>query len=356
MPDLNLWRASSSEAARYGALERDLSVDLAVIGGGYTGCCAALEGARRGASVALLEADTIGHGGSGRNVGLVNAGLWLPPDDVIATLGENAGLRLINTLSEGPARVFELIEREAIDCEATRNGTLHLAHAPAGVRDLQNRHDQGGRIGAPLRLLDRSETAHRTGSEAFHGALFDPGAGTVQPLAYCRGLARAAHAAGAQLFEHTPVTAIARQDGTWRLSANGRSVRARSLLLATNGYHRDFTSPCAPRYAPVQFSQFATAPLPEALRQRILPGGEGCWDTALVMSSFRVDRAGRLILGGMGNAEGMGAAIHRNWARSKLRRVFPELTDIGFEHRWTGRIAMTGDHIPKVVEFGPSAY
>ncbi len=352
----NLWRASSAERVNSHPLEQDISVDLAVIGGGYTGSSAALEAARRGASVALFEAETIGHGGSGRNVGLVNAGLWLPPDDVIATLGEGAGHRLIAELSEGPAKVFGLIEREGIDCEATRNGTLHLAHAPRGLTDLQNRATQGQRLGAPIQLLDRAETIRRTGSEAFHGALFDPRAGTVQPLAYCRGLARAAGQAGAQLFENTPVTALSRQPDHWQIAANGRTVRAKALLLATNGYHRDITSPFAPRCVPVHYSQFATAPLPAALRDKILPGGEGCWDTALVMSSIRIDKAGRLIVGGMGDSTGPYAPLHRSWGRRKLRRLFPELANIPFEHGWSGRIAMTGDHIPKVVAFGPLAY
>lgn len=352
----NLWRASSAERVDSQPLDRDIDVDLAVIGGGFTGSSAALEAARRGASVALLEAETIGHGGSGRNVGLVNAGLWLPPDDVIAQMGEAPGHRLIAALAEGPEKVFGLIDSEGIDCEATRNGTLHLAHAPKGVTDLQSRCDQGQRLGAPITLLDRAETIARTGSEAFHGALLDPRAGTVQPLAYCRGLARAAQNAGAQLFENTPVAAIAWQGDHWQIAAHGHAVRAKALLLATGGYHRDITAPFAPRFVPVHYSQFATASLPAALRDKILPGGEGCWDTALVMSSIRIDKAGRLIVGGMGDSTGPYAPLHRSWGRRKLRRLFPDLADIPFEHGWSGRIAMTGDHIPKVVAFGPSAY
>ncbi|MCK1740173.1 FAD-binding oxidoreductase [Bradyrhizobium sp. 139] len=126
---------------------------MVVVGGGFTGCAAALEAARRGASVCVLEAETVDHGGSGRNVGLVNAGLWLLPDTIVAQLGQDAGRRLIEILADAPHRVFSLVEREAIDCEATPKGTLHLARSTAGVRDLHKRYHQGKLYGSPLTLL-----------------------------------------------------------------------------------------------------------------------------------------------------------------------------------------------------------
>lgn len=351
----NLWRSSAGETVSGPRFDSDGEADLAIIGGGFTGCAAALDAARRGASVAVFEADTVGHGGSGRNVGLVNAGLWSPPDDIIAHAGEADGIRLMTALAAGPSTVFDIIDREGIDCEATRAGTLHLAHAPSGLDDLRDRFRQGNRLGAPIQLLDAEETARRTGTHRFHGALWDPRAGTIQPLAYCRGLARAAIEAGARVHENTPVTRISRDSDTWVIEAGGHTLRARHLLLATNAYHRDIKGAGAPGYVPVCYSQFATAPLPENLRERILPGGEGCWDTALVMSSFRMDKAGRMIVGGIGDATGPASPIHAAWARRKLREVFPDLADQPFEHAWSGRIAMTSDHLPKVVSFGPNA-
>ncbi|MGV6849137.1 MAG: NAD(P)/FAD-dependent oxidoreductase [Marinibacterium sp.] len=354
-PPDSLWRASLGPAFSPPALAGDLTADLVVIGGGFTGCAAALEAARTGASAVLLEAKDIGIGGSGRNAGLVNAGLWLPPDTVLDHLGDSAGQRLIDMLGKGPEKVFDLIARENIDCEATRAGTLHLAHSESGMRDLSDRHRQGNRHGAPLQLLDGADTARRTGTNRFQGALFDPRAGTVQPLAYCTGLARAAARAGARLHTRSPVTGLRRSHDQWEVVANGNTVTAKALLMATNAYHRGFPGAPEPRFSVVHYSQFATDPLAPADRERILPGGEGCWDTAPVMSSFRLDRAGRLIVGGMGKAEGAGARVHTAWARRKLRQVFPDLGDIGFSHIWHGRIAMTADHIPKVLQPGPDS-
>src|SRR3989338_4940715 len=237
MSEPNLWRASSAEHFAAPALDHDLTVDLAVIGGGFTGLAAAVEGGRQGASVFLLDDENVVHGGSGRNVGLANAGLWLPPEPVLVQIGATAGHRLITALAAAPARVFDLIAREGIACEPTRTGTLHLAHAPSGLKDLAERHRQGVALGAPLRLLDAAETARRTGTSAYHGALFDPRAGTIQPLAYARGLARAAQAAGAKICEHTAVSALTRQSGHWQLVAGGKTPRAKALLVAANGYH-----------------------------------------------------------------------------------------------------------------------
>ncbi|WP_296475359.1 FAD-binding oxidoreductase [Roseinatronobacter sp.] len=351
----NLWHATSREEVHAQPLSDNLSVDLAVIGGGFTGCSAALEAARAGASVCLLEAEQVGHGGSGRNVGLVNAGLWLPPQAVIDQMGQPAGLHLIQTLAQAPEQVFALIARESIDCEATRNGTLHLAHSAAGLRDLQERFRQGVGLGAPLSLLDAQETARRVGTDQFHGALFDPRAGTIQPLAYVQGLARAAQSAGAALHIQSPVTSLDHADGDWVLRSNGHTVRARKILVATNAYHLGIIAPFQPRFVPVYYSQYATDPLPESLRKTILAGAEGCWDTALVMSSMRMDQAGRLILGGIGNGEGVAGRLHGAWAQRKLAALFPALKGYTLRHGWAGRIAMTSDHLPRIVAFGPNA-
>ncbi|MCB2143729.1 MAG: FAD-binding oxidoreductase, partial [Rhodobacteraceae bacterium] len=201
----NLWRMTCGPALNLAPLAGDTTADVAVIGGGFTGLSAALHLAEAGARVVVLEAETVGHGGSGRNVGLVNAGLWTPPDEVEAALGSEEGAALNRALAAGPDLVFDLIARHGIECEAVRNGTLHLAHNASGLRDLQSRHAQQARRGAPVRLLDAAETARRVGTDRFPGALWDGRAGTIQPLAYAMGLARAAIAAGAVLHEASPV-------------------------------------------------------------------------------------------------------------------------------------------------------
>jgi len=350
----SLWLKTCAEHVDSHPLTRDLTVDLAVIGGGYTGCSAALTAAQEGASVCLLEAQEIGFGGSGRNVGLVNAGLWLPPDDIRAHLGHEAGGRLIDLLAAAPAEVFDLIDRHGIACDPVRNGTLHCAHSASGLRDLQSRHAQLTATGAPVELVSADQTAHRTGSTAFHGALFDPRAGTIQPLGYVRGLARAAIEAGARVVAQCPVLSMQHENGVWLLRTHQGTVRAQSVIQATNAYHQGMPA-SAPAYVPVYYFQFATAPLSDYLRASILPGGEGCWDTGLIMTSFRMDAEGRVIVGGMGDLGQAGRAVHTRWVRRKLAELYPQLADQPLTEGWHGRIAMTSDHIPKITQIGPNA-
>ena len=305
MPGLgNLWRESAAETFAASPLRGERMVDLAIIGAGFTGLSAALHAAGQGAA-----------------------------------------------LAEAPTLVFDLIAQHDIACEATRNGTLHLAHAPKAMADLKSRHAQLAARGAPVRLIDMSSTAQRTGTDRFYGALHDARAGTIQPLAYARGLARAAHHAGALICEQTPVTAAEHRSGQWIITTPGGKLRARHLLIATNAYHRPVTHVTRPDVPIVQYFQLATAPLGDNLAGDILAGGEGCWDTGLVMTSLRRDRAGRVILGGMGGD----ATLHENWARRKLAQLFPRLSGAEIEHAWAGRIAMTHDHLPRIQRMGPGA-
>ncbi|HPE61350.1 MAG: FAD-binding oxidoreductase [Thiothrix sp.] len=352
----NLWQSTCQETLQTTTLQGEQQADLAIIGGGFTGCSAALHAAAQGARVVLLEGETVGHGGSGRNVGLVNAGLWLPPDAITAALGPEAGARLIGQLGQAPARVFELIEQYRIACEPVRAGTLHCAHSASGFAELQQRHAQLVRLGAPVTLLDAQATARRTGSRAFQGALHDARAGTIQPLAYARGLARAAQAAGAHLHEHSALVSARHHQGRWTLQTAAGQVQAERLLLATNAYRSAGFELPPTAVIPVFYFQMATRPLPAAVLERILPGREGCWDTAMVMTSFRTDRDGRLIVGAMGRLEGLRGRLHADWGRRKLAALFPQLASEPLEHAWYGRIGMTSDHIPRILTLGPNAY
>lgn len=346
----SLWHQTCKENPAFPELSGEVTADLVVIGGGYTGCSAALKAAELGASVCLIEADRIGSGGSGRNVGLANAGLWLPPEDINAELGAETGSRLSALLADAPEMVFSLIEKHGIQCDPQRNGTLHCAHAPAGMKDLQHRHAQLTAIGAPVELLSREETVQRVGSNAVHGALFDPRAGTIQPLAYVRGLARAAAAAGAQLHRNSPASSITRSGGGWQVTTPKGSVHAKHLIMATNAYAQEIQGYAAPQVIPVHYFQAATDPLPGPLLEKILPGKEGCWDTALVMSSWRLDQAGRLVIGGMGALNHFGSGLHRSWLIRKLGTLYPELKETQLRSHWHGRIAMTTEHLPKIID------
>ena len=355
MKQKNLWQKSANENISFKPLKTLLVSDLIIIGGGYTGCSAALFAAKKGLSVALID-QKIGYGGSGRNVGLVNAGLWLHPKKVEKILGAEAGVKLNNALASAHDLVFSLINENEINCSANRSGTLHCAHSQKGLADIELRFKQLSERGAELELLDRNETQQRTGSSSFFGSLLNKKAGTINPLDYCQGLARAAHSQGASIYESTLATKIQSSKNHWMVETSQGSIKAKMLLIATNAYQQPITGIKSSEYTSVQYFQVATDPLPEKISKMILPNGEGCWDTASVMSSFRLDESNRFIIGGVGNLDHIASKIHTKWAKRKMESLFPMLKNIPIKYSWHGRIAMTNSHIPKIVKLGNNAY
>lgn len=342
-----LWEQSAPAAPATGALDAAIRAHVVVIGAGYTGLSTALHLAERGIGVVVLEANEIGFGGSGRNVGLVNAGMWVMPGDMPAALGDDYGERLLALLGDAPRNVFGLVEKYGIDCELERAGTIHCAVGQAGLDELKERAAQWGARGAPVRLLDAAETAAKVGSSAYAGSMLDLRAGTIQPLAYARGLARAAIGAGAHVFTGSPATAAERVGGGWKVSTPKGSVTADWVVVATNAYTVTPWPEIRAELVHLPYFNFATPPLSDNLRRSILPERQGAWDTREVLSSFRLDRAGRLVFGSVGALRGTGIGIHRAWARRAMRKLFPQIGDVGFESEWFGMIGLTDTNLPK---------
>ncbi|MDP2122457.1 MAG: FAD-binding oxidoreductase [Hoeflea sp.] len=352
---LSLWDETAEESDFRSPLTGDVTTDVAIVGGGYTGLSTALHAAERGLDCCVLEARQIGFGGSGRNVGLLNAGLWLPPQDVRAKLGGERGARLVDILGDGPAYVMSLIERHQIRCELTRSGTIHAAHSEDGLKDLTRRAEEWARLGAPVRLLSRQETAEKIGSHAFHGGLLDARAGTLNPMGYVRGLARAAKGAGARIHTEAPVTKLIKQPDGWLLETAHGTVRAKSVILATNAYSDGLWPGLEESFVPIHFFQVATVPLGARIAS-ILPERQGIWDTGRIMFSLRRDAADRLIIGSMGAAIGGAKGLSERWASRQLKRLFPDLGPVEFETSWHGRIAMTADHLPRIHRLDDGLY
>ncbi len=353
---ISLWDASAVEDDYTNPLSGDVTVDVAIVGGGFTGLSTALHCAERGLSAHVLEANHIGFGGSGRNVGLVNAGVWHPPAAVRKQLGDTYGPRFVQRFGEGPERVFSLIERHQIRCEVTQSGTIHAAHAPSGFDDLKARYDEWKRLGAPVRLLDRDEVAEKTGTKTFHGGLLDARAGTINPMGYCRGLARAARGAGADISTGVRADRLQKTDSGWIVETDQGRVTARYVVLGTNAYTDTLWPGLKSTFMKINYFQLATEPLGERV-QSILPERQGLWDTGKIMRSLRRDMSDRLIIGSMGTVKGsVGRGLSHRWARKQLARLFPELGPVTFEKAWHGQIAMTPDHLPRIHQLDTGLY
>ncbi|MCK1290517.1 MULTISPECIES: FAD-binding oxidoreductase [unclassified Bradyrhizobium] len=345
-----LWALTAPSAPDTVPLASDTAADVIVIGAGYTGLSSALHLAEGGARVAVLEASEIGFGGSGRNVGLVNAGMWVMPDTLPDTLGAPFGERLIEQLGRGPQKVFDLIQKHGIECEVERAGTLHCAVGRKGLQEIEARAEQWQKRGAPVVVLNAEETRRKVGGGEYSGALLDKRAGTIQPLAYVHGLARAALAAGARIFTQSEAVTAQHNGLRWRISTESGSVDAEWVIVATDAYGKGLWSQVRQEQIHLPYFNFATGSLPDGLMKSILPERQGAWDTREVLSSFRLDRSGRLVFGSVGALEGIGASVHRAWAQRSLRKLFPGLQDVEFETGWFGMIGMTSNNLPRFHE------
>jgi len=333
-----LWELTAPAAPSTPPLQGDVTADVVAIGAGYTGLSAALHLAEAGQRAVVLEATEIGFGGAGRNVGLVNPGLWMMPDDVEAALPGDYGVRVLKQLGDGPRYVFDLIEKYGIQCEAVPTGTLHCAVGEAGLKELAERHRQWQTRGAPVRLLDAAETAAKLGTTAYPGALLDLRAGTIQPLAYARGLASAALGAGAAIHTGSAVTGIEAVGDRWRVTTAQGSVTARWVIPAGDAFATGPFAATRTEQVRLPYFNFATVPLSDNLRRAILPERQGVWDTKEILSSYRMDAAGRLVFGSVGALRNAGQAVHKAWSRRALAKLYPALADIAFEAEWYGWI------------------
>lgn len=334
------------------ALQEHLSVDACIVGGGITGLSTALHLAEKGLSVCVLEADEVANGGSGKNVGLVNPGLWKPPEDIVRALGESEGERANAVLGAATETVFGLIRRFGIACDATTNGTLHCAHNSVGVEELERRYRQFSERGYPVRLLTGSECLEQTGMTRVPAALLDNRSGTVNPLAYTRGLARAAVAVGVSIYQHSAVNQMEKVGDQWQVSTHTGKIKADSVVLSTNAYTEDSWNIVKQHFFPGHFYQVASEPLTADDARSILPANQGSWDTRTVLSSIRKDCEGRLIIGSLGRGDTKPNLLVRAWADRIQKRYFPDLKKVRWDMTWSGRIGFTPDHMMRI--FSPA--
>ncbi len=327
-------------------------VDVAIIGGGIAGLSAALHLAESGLKVTLLEANEIGWGASGRNGGQVNPGLKPAPRALEAAYGKEQGARLIALGAEGPELVFRLIERLGIGCAATRKGTLRVVKSPRqGTLAKALAEDYAGR-GAPVRYLGAAEVAAMTGTDRYHGALFDARGGALNPLAYTRGLAAAAAAAGAVIHTQSPVTMLTRTGTGWRVATSRGHLSASHVALCANAYQSNLVPGLARSLVPVYSMITATAPLPEPLRGTIMPSGAVLYEQADITVYYRMDETGRLLMGGRSPSRGL-AQGDTDFLRRYAAQLWPALHNVGWTHDWNGQLAITTDHMPHLHEPAP---
>jgi glycine/D-amino acid oxidase-like deaminating enzyme len=330
------------------ALRADERTAVAVVGAGYTGLSTALHLAERGTAVTLLEAHEPGWGAAGRNGGQVNAGLKHEPDEVEAHLGPTFGPRLVQLAGDAPSYLFALIDRLGIDCEPRREGTIRAACRARHAAALRSSVEQWRRRGAMLESWDAGRVAAATGTRRYVAASFDPRGGSVNPLGLARGLAAAAIAAGAVIHGNSRALRLERAGSGWRIETAGGALLAEKVVLATDGYSDDLWPGLRTSIVPLYSSIIASEPLPPALAGSILPAGGVVYESGEVTTYYRVDRDGRLLMGGRGaQRRATRRSDYEHLVRFALR-LWPGLAAVSWTHWWNGQFALTPDYYPRL--------
>ena len=338
-------------------LELDLSAkvdgpaDVAIVGGGIMGLASALHAARAGMKVHVLEAGRIGDGASGLNGGQVIPGLKYDPDWLIRSFGDRRGEAMVRFAAGTADSVFDLIRDENLDVPHNRNGWIQACHTERSLVAAELRFKQWAARGAEVAMLDEQGIAKLIGTGNYHGGFLDRRAGVINPLAYTFELARVAREAGAAITERAECRKLEKRPDGWLLSfSDGREMRAKYVIVATNAYSGSLIPRLSRSLVALHSFQIATEPLSEHVMRDILPQGQAVSDSRRILVYFRKTPDRRLILGGRGP---MRRPTHSDdWSHLEraLERLFPSLADAVIEKRWYGRVAMTPDHLPHLHE------
>jgi glycine/D-amino acid oxidase-like deaminating enzyme len=331
-------------------------VDVAVIGGGFTGLAAARALARSGASVATLEARSFGWGASSRNGGMVLTGLKVEADQLIARYGRETARRMFAASLASIDCVEQIVREESIDCDFARSGHLLLAYKPAHFRGFVHEAALLKReFGHIIRIVPPSELGAEIGSRAYHGGLVDKVSAGVNPARYVAGLARAAQRAGAHLFDRTPVERVVWDAGgadkghPYLVQTSRGALRAGAVFVATGGYTGPATPALRRRIIPIGSYIIATAPLPEDLARQVSPRDRMIFDSKNFLYYFRLTPDRRMLFGGRAGFFPETPATVRQSAeilRRGMIAVYPQLRDVAVEYAWGGTLDFAFDLMP----------
>lgn len=352
----SLYAATANDRVDRAPLAGDHRADVCIIGAGYTGLSAALHLAEHGLSVAVVEAERAGWGASGRNGGQLHSGQRRDPYWLEDRLGKPDAQKLWALAEDAKALVRDLIARHAIECDF-QPGLIHAVHRArdvaeehAFVHDLRN--DYGYEAITPL---DRDAIAAALGTDVFYGGWRDAEAGHLHPLNFALGIARAAEAAGARIFEKTRALSIGTGPTKSVVTANGR-IECETVLLAGNGYMHGLSPDIEKRVLPINNFIVATDPLPDTRIAELIPGRECASDSRFVINYWRITADNRMLFGGGENCLPTFPKDIAGFVRPYLLKIYPQLADCRIAYAWGGTLAITAHRVPYIQRVSPGVY
>jgi glycine/D-amino acid oxidase-like deaminating enzyme len=354
MHEKNFWATTVDSPAVAASPELRDSVDVAVVGAGFCGLSAARTLARRGVSVAVLEAESFGWGASSRNGGMVLTGMKLPAPKLIKRYGIETVRKMYAASLEQIDCVEQIVAEENIDCNFSRCGHLEVAckqahfdayEESAALIKREFNHD--------LRIIPKTELRGEIGSDIYFGGFLDESSAGLNPARYVAGLAQAALRAGACLQDHTRVTGIepAPTNGArrFRIHTSKGTLTAREVLLASGAYTTEATPALQKKIIPIGSYIIATEILPAALARELSPRNRMIYDSKHFLYYYRLTPDNRMLFGGRAaffpetqNTVRQSAEILRRGMIS----VYPQLRETKVEFVWGGTLDFTLDVMP----------
>jgi glycine/D-amino acid oxidase-like deaminating enzyme len=330
------------------------TVDVAVIGGGFTGLSAALALARRGAKVAVLEAQTFGWGASSRNGGMVLTGLKKGPETLITRYGLEKSRSLYAASLASIDCVEQIVKEEGIMCDFSRVGHLQVAVKPNHFESFRRTAELLAReFHHTLTVVPKKELHQEIGSEIYHGGLVDKTSAGLNPARYVAGLRQAAARHGAQLYDQTRVESIDRKSGNadaaYRLHTPRGMLSARAVFVGTSGYTSNATPALRRRIVPIGSYIIVTQPLPQDIARRASPRDRMIFDSKNFLYYYRLTPDRRLLFGGRAAFFPESSNTVRKSAeilRRGLLGVYPFMRDIEIEYVWGGTLDFAFDIMP----------
>lgn len=351
-PGVSWYQATVGERPTYPALDESKTVDVAIVGGGYTGLQAAYNLARSGVSTTLIEAYRLGDGASGRNGGQMGTGQRWWPEELEKELGYERSKALFDMAEHAKRHLLDFADVHGIDMDYMP-GQMNVAHKPGHEREYRaNAEIAAERYAYPhISFMDARETAERLGTGDYHCGVRDTGTGHIHPLKLLIGLASVARSAGAQIHEMTKATAIRQSGGKIKVDTPSGTLTAGRVLIATNAYVGELEPVTSAHIMPIGSFIAATEPLDDF--PTVIPGGEAVADSRFVVRYFRKSRDNRLVFGGREVYSSRDPKDTAQAIRQQIIATYPSLKNIAITHAWGGNVGITMPRRPFVREVMP---
>lgn len=344
------YTATLNQDTDYPTLQGRHTVDVVIIGGGFTGVATAVELAEKGLKVAIVESNKIGWGATGRNGGQVTGSLsgdGAMRKQMRAKLGDEVDDFIWHLRWRGHEIIKQRVAKYAIQCDL-KHGHLHAAYKPSHMPDLRNDYEEAVRrgLGDEVSLLDRSQVRDLLQSDLYHGAIKNTRNMHLHPLNLCIGEARAAESLGALIFENSEVLEIIHGDKPGIRTAHGQ-IDAKQVMLAGDVYHKLEPGKLKGKIFPAMGGIVTTAPLGDLAKQ-INPEDLAVYDCRFVLDYYRLTADGRLLFGGGANYSGKDSRDIAGELRPCIEQTFPALKGVQIDYQWSCAMGIVINRIPQL--------